>query len=377
MINIFQPSLGAEEVAAVAEVFESNWVGKGERTAKFEAAFAEHLGVGQDRVMTVNSCTEGLFLSMQLAEVGPGDDVVLPTVSFVGAGNAVASRGARPVFCDVDPRTLNPTAADVEAALTPVTKAVIVLHYGGRAGEVAEIARLCRERGILLVEDAACAPASRVEGQACGTVGDIGVWSFDGAKILVTGDGGVLTARDPGLVERGRKLTYFGLEQVSGFSQARQAGTRWWEFQISSFSRRSVMNDVQSAIGLVQLGKLGGFVRRRQEIADRYDRRLRGTAGITTPPPLPGGQTSSHYMYWIQLDPAQRDQVAADLYAAGIYTTFRYAALHAVDAYDWDGWLPNAEHAVAATLCLPLHQALADDDVDFVADTLLESVNAR
>jgi dTDP-4-amino-4,6-dideoxygalactose transaminase len=377
MINIFQPQLGAAELAAVGEVFDSAWVGKGPRTASFQTAFARHLGIGADRVTAVSCCTEALFISMELAGAGPGTEVVLPTVSFVGAGNAVASRGARPVFCDVDPRTLSPSVDDVAAALGPRTKAVILVHYGGYPGDVLAIAELCRERGVILVEDAACSVASRVNGQACGVIGDIGVWSFDSQKILVTGDGGMLSARDPEVVARAAKLAYFGLEQFSGFTQAKVADARWWDFEISSFSRRSIMNDIQAAIGLVQLGRLAGFVERRGQIVDYYDRELSDLPGLLCPPPLPPGHQSSNYLYWVQLDEAIRDSVARDLYNRGIYTTFRYPALHQVRAYASDARLPKAESAVARTLCLPLHQSLSDADVELTVAALRAAVRRR
>ncbi|MEV6446312.1 DegT/DnrJ/EryC1/StrS family aminotransferase [Amycolatopsis sp. NPDC051716] len=377
MINVFQPTVGQAELAAVADVFESNWLGKGGRTAEFEAMFADHLGITHDRVTTVSSCTEALFISMQLAEVGEGDEVVLPTVSFVGAGNAVAAHGATPVFCDVDPRTLNPTVDNIEAVLTPRTKAVILLHYGGYPGQITEIAELCRRRRIFLVEDSANSIASRVDGQACGTIGDVGTWSFDSAKIAVAGDGGMLSARDPELVRRAARFAYFGLEQFSGYSQAKSASKRWWDFQITSFSRRSVMNDIQSAIGLVQLGKLKDFVARREDVVARYDEELSGVAGILTPPALPPGHRTSHYLYWVQLDERIRDEVAKDLLENGIYTTFRYRALHQVEAYGSAARLPDAERAVARTLCLPLHQGLTDDDVETVIAALRASVARR
>ncbi|MEW2144968.1 DegT/DnrJ/EryC1/StrS family aminotransferase [Micromonospora vinacea] len=377
MINVFQPSLGQAELDAIAEVFGSNWVGKGPRTAAFEAAFAGHLGVDTGRVTAVNSCTEATFIAMQLAGVGPGTEVVLPTVSFVGAGNAVAAHGGRPVFCDVDPHTLNPTVDDVAAALTPRTRAVVALHYGGRPGDIAGIAELCRERGILLIEDAACAVDSSVGGVPCGTHGDIGVWSFDAQKIVVAGDGGMLTARDPDLVARAAKLAYFGLEQFSGFSQARLSARRWWDFDISSFSRRSIMNDMQAAVGLVQLGRLPDFADRRRKVEARYDNGLADVPGLTLPPPLPPGQRSSYYLYWVQMDEKIRDDVAGDLYAQGIYTTFRYPILHRVAAYGSTARLPRAERAAERTLCLPMHQALTDDDVDAVVAALRASLARR
>ncbi|MFI5621368.1 DegT/DnrJ/EryC1/StrS family aminotransferase [Streptomyces sp. NPDC051567] len=378
MINVFQPSLGERELAEVRKVFDSNWIGRGSRVDAFEQTFATRLGVPAERVVSTNSCTEATFIAMQLLGVGPGSEVVLPTVSFVGAGNAVAATGARPVFCDVDPRTLNPTVDQVRECLTPATKAVVVLHYGGAPGDVDKIAELCRERGVRLVEDAANAQASRIGDRACGTFGDIGVWSFDHGKIAVSVDGGMLCAADPELAERARKLAYFGLEQVSGYTEALRRDTRWWDFEISSFSRRSVTNDVLAAIGTVQLDRLDGFVARRREVAAAYDTLLDGVPGLALPPALPAGHHSSYYLYWVQMDPAIRDAVAKDLYERGIYTTFRYPLLHQVSAYGaGDLRLPGAERASAATLCLPLHQGLSDDDVEHVTTSLIDAMASR
>jgi dTDP-4-amino-4,6-dideoxygalactose transaminase len=377
MINVFQPSLGEQELAAVRDVFASNWVGRGKETDGFEAAFARHINVGREHVTSFNSCTEATFTAMELAGIGPGDEVIMPTVSFVGAGNAVASRGARPVFCDVDPRTLNPSVADVEAVLTPRTKAVIILHYGGYPGAVAKIAAMCRERGILLIEDTAIGIASRVEGQACGTFGDMGVWSFDFGKIVVTVDGGMLYVRDPELARRAPKLAYFGLEQKSGFDHALRAQTRWWDFEVSSFSRRSITNDVLAAVGKVQLSRLPSFIERRREVARRYDEGFSDLDCIRCPPPLPPGHKSSYYMYWIQLDGDVRDAIARDLYQRGIYTTFRYPPLHKVQAYGSDSVLPWAEDAAERTLLLPMHQSLSDADVDRVIDAVRDCVRTR
>ncbi|WP_410610154.1 DegT/DnrJ/EryC1/StrS family aminotransferase [Amycolatopsis sp. lyj-109] len=376
MIRIFQPTVGEDELAALAEVFDSSWLGKGPRADAFEQAFAGHLDVDAEQVASISSCTAGLFIAAKLADLGPDCEAVLPTVSYVAAGNAVAATGARPVFCDVDERTLNPTVDDVEAALTKRTRAVVLLHYGGYPGDVVEIARLCRERGILLIEDSACSVASRAGEQACGTVGDIGLWSFDSMKILVTGDGGMLWARDPEMVARARKLAYLGLEQFSGLSQAPLVDSRWWEFEVSSFSGRSVMNDMQAAMGLVQLPKVEAFVKRRRAVAEFYDRELVDLTGVRTPPPLPADHRSSYYLYWVQMEPEVRDRVAKTLLDRGIYTTFRYPALHRVRAYGSAASLPRAERAVDRTLCLPLHQALTDADVERIAAEFRNAVSS-
>jgi dTDP-4-amino-4,6-dideoxygalactose transaminase len=378
MITIFQPTLGAEELAAVSEVFDSRWLGHGPRTAAFEAAFAEHLDVDPAGVVFLNSCTAGLFISIELLELGEGDEVVLPSISFVAAANAVAATGARPVFCDVDPYTLNPRRSDIEAAITDQTKAVLVLHYGGYPGEITSIAHLCRERGIPLIEDAACAVASSVDGRVVGGFGDMAMWSFDAMKILSTGDGGMLYVRDPELARRARRLAYHGLEQSSGFSKAR-VSHRWWELDVRDFARRVIGNDLTAAIGLVQLRRMPEFIQRRKEIVDFYDAELADVDGLRLPPSLPAGHESSYYFYWVQMAPGIRDQMAADLYAAGVYTTFRYPPLHRVPAYqaDADLALPGVDHASETTLCLPLHQGLDDIEVRKVVTEVRKSVEAR
>lgn len=367
MLNIFRPSLGEEELAEVRELFLTGWVGRGKKVTEFEQAFAQHLGVSASSLLATNSCTSATFLAMELIGIGPGDEVVIPTISFVGVANAVVRRGARPVFVDVDPRTLNPTAETIERSIGPETRAVCVLHYGGAPGEIKDIARICRELGVLLIEDAANAPASTDGNVACGTFGDIGVWSFDHGKIAVAVDGGMLYVRDAELAERARKLAYFGLEQTSGFDQARIQGTRWWEFEVGEPGGRIVLNDVLAAVGIAQLGKLDRYVQARAELASAYNVLLsEGAPSIDVPPPVNSDQRNSHYLYWIQLDPGERDGLAKYLYERDIYTTFRYHPLHKVGAFQQEGGLANAESAAERTLCLPLHQSLTFIDVERV-----------
>lgn len=374
MINVFQPCLGDEELEAVRETFASSWVGHGPRTVAFEEQFADHLGVPPEHVVYLNSATSGLFLAMELLEIGPGDDVVLPSVNFIAGANAVMAAGGRPVFCDVEPRTLNPTVAHIEQALTPRTKAVMVLHYGGRPGDIVGIAALCRERGIPLIEDAALSLASEVDGAKCGTFGDIAVWSFDSRKIITTGDGGMIYVRDPGLARRCYRLAYHGLEDRSAFITAGKGQPRWWTPDVQDFGRRLIGNDMTAAIGTAQLRRLPGFIDRRREIAAQYDRLLAGADGVSLTPPLPDGHTTSHYFYWVQLDAAIRDQVAADLLARGVYTAYRYFPLHRVPLYRAGGDLPGTDEAAGSTLLLPLHPALDDADVRTVADELRKVV---
>lgn len=379
MIHPHQPQVGQKELAAVAEVFDSKWPGRGPRTEAFEAAFAAHLQVDAEHVVFLNSGTAGLLLAVESLDLAEGDEVVLPSPSFVAAANAVVAGGGRPVFCDVDPRTLNPTAEHVEQAVTDRTKAVLVLHYGGSPGDITRIAELCRRRDIALIEDAACSVASTVDGRPVGAFGDFAMWSFDAMKVMVCGDGGMLYARDAGAAARARRLAYHGLTQPTGFGYA-QVSPRWWELDVPEVGRRAIGNDLTAAIGAVPPRRLPELVARRREITELYDRELAGLADLgdlLTPPPLPEGHASTYYFSWVQMPPGIRDEVANELRAAGICTTFRYAPLHKVPACGaGELSLPGADHAADRTLCPPLRPWLDDADVHTVAAALRKSVEA-
>ena len=308
----------------------------------------------------MSCCTEGLFQAMELLGVGPGDEVILPSISFVGAANAVAGSGARPVFCDVDPRTLNATAAYIEEKITDKTKAALILHYGGVPCEMDEIGELLTQREVHLIEDSACSVSSSYRGQACGTFGDVGVWSFDAMKILVTGDGGMVYCRTPEMAQRTEESLYLGLTTKSGLSSA--VDSKWWEFEISGYGRRAIMNDIASAIGIEQIKKLPRFIARRKAVHEYYDRTLSEVDWLDVPPQIPWDVESSYYLYWVQTSPDVRDRLAQHLRENGVYTTFRYYPLHLVGFYGSTDSLPNAERAAATSLCIPMHHSLSDED---------------
>lgn len=371
MINVFQPSIGDAELNAVREVFQAGWLGPGARLDEFLHAFARHLRVPAGELLSVGTCTEGLFQAIAALDLGPDDNVVLPTVSFVGAANAVLSTGARPVFCDVDPRTLNPRVEHIEAAITPRTRALIVLHFGGHPGWIDRIAQLAHERGIALVEDAACAVGSSLHGRMCGTFGDIGVWSFDAMKVLSTGDGGMLRASDSTVAERIRRQTYVGI-QASGMTMSRNDVGPWWQVDPSLPGRHSRMNDLTASIGLVQLAQLSALLARRAEIAARYSEALRELEWLTIPPAPGSGSTVGWYFYWVQTALGVRDALARYLRERGVYTTFRYWPLHRTRLYADARLFPGADQAADTTLLLPLHASLTDTDVDAVITAVCE-----
>ena len=365
MINVFQPSLGKEELDRIKAVFESNWLGKGKVNDEFETGFAKHLGVDRKHVFTTNCCSEGLFSSMHMFDIGPGDEVIMPTISFVGAGNAVCASGAKLVLCDVDRRTLNVRASDIEKKITPHTKAIMLIHYGGVPCEMDEIMALARKHNLIVIEDSACSVASTYKGQACGTIGDMGMWSFDAMKMLVCADGSMLSFKDPEKKIAAEKWLYFGLESKSGYSNS--VDKKWWEYDVSSFGHRAIMNDVTAAMAVEQLKKLPRFIARRKEIHEKYDELLGDLTWLDLPEELPEYCTSSYYFYHIQVKDNIRDDLAKYLRDRDVYTTFRYFPLHRVPHYQIEGEFPNADFAADHTLCLPLHQSLSDADVELIA----------
>jgi len=379
LINVFQPSTGHEEAQAVKRVLDSHWPGKGAKTSEFEFRWAEHIGAEPNRIVSTNSATEGLFQIMRLLADRGVRDVVMPSLNFIGAGNAALAADIRIHFCDVDRHTLNATAESI-AAVMPEDRpvAVVILHYGGLPCDMTEILGVCDRRGVYLIEDAACAPASTSKGFACGTFGHFGVWSFDAMKIITTGDGGMIYCSKPDVADMLHARFYLGMDSANGLSK--EVEDRWWEFNVApdETSRRSITNDIATAIGLEQLKKLPAFVARRKAIAQIYDDRLDSLNWLYIPPATPEGDHHSHYLYWIQTE--ERDALAHHLRDNGIYTTFRYWPIHR--AYSKGHFVPfanvpNTEWAADHTLCLPIHQGLSDEDVNYICDQVTEFGHTR
>lgn len=370
MINVYQPTLGKEELDALKKVFESNWLGKGKRVAEFEEKYAKHLGVSKDLVLTTNCCSEGLFSSMHLLDIQPGDEVIVPTISFIGAGNAVCAHGAKLVLCDVDRRTLNARAEDIEKVITPKTKAILLLHYGGIPCEMDEIMALAKKYNLKVIEDAAAGVCSRYKGKAIGTIGDMGMWSFDAMKILVSADGAMLYFNTPELRKKADRWLYFGLETKSGYENS--VAQKWWEFDISSFGHRAIMNDVTAAMALEQLKKLPMYMEKRKHVSDFYYENLKQFSWLDLPPVLPDYVETSYYFYHVQITNGKRDQFAKFLRENGIYTTYRYFPLHRVPGYGVTGNFPNADYAADHTLNLPIHQSISDQDLEYILEKIKE-----
>lgn len=368
MINVFQPTMTQSDFAAVARTFDRAWLGPGKNVAAFEAAWALHIGVDAKHVVSTTSCTEALFQIVSLLGLAPLDEVIVPSIHFIGAANAVLAHGASLVLCDVDPVTLNPDLEHIEAAVTMHTTAVILLHYGSKMPrDIVAIRDFCNHRNIVLIEDAACAQMTRFEDRAAGTWGNFGAWSFDAMKVMTSGDGGMIYCEQASDADALRRRMFFGMGKRSGLSS--RASKRWWEFESDYPGRMAAMNDVAASIGLSQLQQLAGFVDRRLRIARHYNRELSDVMPLVE---HPDGDDLPYYFYWVQT--WDRDALAAYLREHDIYTTFRYYPLHRVFGRTP---LARAEQAAERTLLLPLHASLSDADVQKVIDTVKAFYHGR
>jgi aminotransferase len=320
-------------------------------------------------MIAITSCTEGLFQSVAALRKDQSSEVILPTISFIGAAHAIRASGANLRLVDVDPRTLNPRPEHIESAVNSRTKAILLLHFGGRLDWIGDIAEIAKQKHLVLIEDSACALGGRQAGVPYGNFGDIGVWSFDSMKLLVTGDGGMIRITDETLRERVFNGINLGGVRP-GLEGAVKSRGRWWEIEPACWGRLAFMNDLTAAIGLVQLSRLPGFIRRRREIVAIYDCAFRDVPWIQLPPALTSNAVP--YFYWIQTPAGVRDKLAEYLRERDIYTTFRYWPLHFTALYRDSGAFPGADLAAATTLLLPIHQNLTDADVSRIINSIKE-----
>ena len=371
MINVFEPSVGAAELSLIKEAIESKWLGKGKFVSQFEEMFALHLGVSKKHLTTTTCATEALFRAAELYKFNSGDEVVAPSISFVAAGSSVIKSGAHLRICDVDPHTLNTDINKILSVITPRTKAIIINHYGGIPTEMNDIIEFCQKNDIKVIEDAACAIDATYYGVPCGTMGDMGLWSFDSMKTITTGDGGLIFLRNPEEMETLKETLYLGTpaRSKSGMDNMESGAERWWEYEIRRPGHRAIMNNIAGAIGVAQMQRFDKLLERRREIVKRYDEGLSGIDRLRLKPKDTSHIKSSPYLYWVQCD--ERDKLAKYLLTQSIYCTFRYYPLHKIKLFT-EGVhdLPGAESAAARTLNIPLHASLSDDDVQVVIDSI-------
>ncbi|WP_079053976.1 DegT/DnrJ/EryC1/StrS family aminotransferase [Streptomyces graminilatus] len=370
-IPVMIPWLGEEEAKAASDAVLSGWVAQGPRVAAFEKAFAER--VGAEHGIAVSSCTTALHLALVALGLGPGDEVIVPSLSFIATANAVRYVGAEPVFADVDPATGNLTTATVDAVRTPRTKAVLAVHQGGVPADVHGLRAACADWDLPLVEDAACAIGSTVGGKPVGQGALIAAWSFHPRKLVTTGEGGMITTDDAEWAARLRRLREHGMNASAAERHSSSKPVLESYLEVGYNYR---MTDVQAAIGLVQLGKLDAMIARRRELAARYDALLRDVPGLT-PVRDPGHGQSNFQSYWVLLAedfPVGRDDLLAALAEAGVSARRGIMASHLEPAYEGhpSAPLPVTERISRDSLILPLFHTLTEAQQDRVVAALRE-----
>ncbi|WP_255546645.1 DegT/DnrJ/EryC1/StrS aminotransferase family protein [Glaciihabitans sp. dw_435] len=370
-INVMQPWLGQAEIDAVAEVISSGWVAQGPRVAQFEREFAQSQQVAH--AVAVSSCTTALQLALVVAGVSAGDDVVVPSFSFIATANAPVYVGARPVFADVDPLTGNLSAETLLAALTPATTAVIAVDQGGVPVDLDAIRAVTDPLGIVVIEDAACGVGSVYRGRPVGAGADLTAWSFHPRKILTTGEGGMLTSPHQELADRARRLR----EHAMSVSAAdRHANTLAPAEEYTEVGYNFRMTDLQAAVGIVQLERLPVVVERRREIAAVYSAAIASIPGLRAVADPEWG-TSNFQSFWVEVGypyPLDRDELLTALANADISARRGIMASHRQPAYrdrsTGEASLAVTDQLTDSTLILPIYHELTGDDQDRVIRVL-------
>jgi dTDP-4-amino-4,6-dideoxygalactose transaminase len=375
MIPVMRPWLGAEEAAAAAEAVSSGWVAQGPRVAEFEEAFASAIGAGY--AVAVSSCTAALHLALIAAGIGPGDEVVVPSLSFIATANAARYVGAVPVFADVDEATQNLTPATVEPCLSPRTRAVMLVDQAGVPADLDAIHDLCGPRGITVVEDAACAVGSVYRGRPVGAGANLAAFSFHPRKLLTTGEGGMLVTPDPDVAAQLRRLREHGMDLSAAARHASRQPVIEHYLELG-FNFR--MTDIQAAVGLVQLGKLDQLIARRRLLAQRYQQLLREIPGVRTITD-PAYGTTNYQSFWVLLPddfPVSRDELLQQLAQAGVSARRGIMAAHLEPAYEGftQDLLSVTERLTARTLILPLFHELTESEQDVVVSVIVSAGRA-
>ena len=351
-MRLAKPDLGDEELGAVREVFESGVLTNGPKTAEFERAFAERHGV--DHAVAVANGTIALQAMFRGLNIGPGDEVIVPSLTFISSATAIRHVGATPVWADVDPETLNIEPSQLPRLITPRTKAVLAVHYGGQPADMAALTEICESHHILLLEDAAEAHGARYDGRPVGSFGKAGMFSFTPTKNITTGEGGIITTDDADLARRLRLLRNHG---QTALYHHESIGYNWR------------MTEMQAAIGCVQLGKLDEILERKRTNAAWMNDRLASVPGVT-PPVARDDRDHTYMLYTIQVDRG-RERFLSCLLKAGVEARIYFPPAHRQPAFrDLDAKLPATDRVASRILSIPMHAALTPEDLEELAGVI-------
>lgn len=371
-IPIARPYLAGGETEAVAQAIASRWISQGPRVAEFEQAFAARVGAAA--AVATSNCTSALALSLHVSGVGPGDEVIVPSLSFIATANAVWHCGARPVFADIDPRTCNLDARAAERAIGPRTKAIVPVHQLGLPADMDAFFDLADRHGLALVEDAACALGARYKERPIGSLQSLACFSLHPRKVITTGEGGMVAVQDLEVAERLRRLRAHGMD-VSDLARHSSLSVIVEAYPERGWNAR--MTDVQAALGICQLRALDEILQRRAEIASRYTEAIAGIPHVEAPWD-PGYATRAWQSYSVRIAPeapVDRTELMRRLMQDGIATRRGVMAIHQAPAYAGrHPRLPHTEAAASERLLLPLFPDFTAEQQDYVLERLRDAI---
>lgn len=373
-IPFARPYLRGDEGDAVAAVIASGWVSQGPKVQAFERAFAER--VGAPEAVATSNCTTALHLALHASGVGPGDEVIVPSLSFIATANSVWQCGATPVFADIDPRTYNIHAESIERVITERTKAIMPVHQIGLPADMDPILDLAAERGLIVVEDAACAIGATYRGRPIGSLGPLACFSLHPRKVITTGEGGMIAVHDPEMAARLRRLRQHAMD-VSDLARHSATDVIIERYPERGFNVR--MTDMQAALGLCQLELLDEILAERRRLAQRYTDALR-TVSFIEEPYEPDYAVRTWQSYAVRVLPGgavDRTELMRRLLRDGVPSRRGVMAIHREGAYP--GLHPGLRHTDAAdrdVIMLPLFPGLTDAQQDHVVDRLATHLTA-
>ena len=360
-IPVSQPALVGKEKKFVVDCLDTNWISSnGEYIKRFEDRFSDY--VGTRNAISCSNGTVALHLALLALEIGFGDEVIVPALTFVATANAVTYAGATPVFGDSEPDTWNMDPGKIESLITPKTKAIIVVHLYGHPCDMGAIQEIARKHDLYVIEDAAEAVGARYKNKMCGGIGDIATFSFYGNKTITTGEGGMVVTNDDRLADRVRLFKGQGMDP----------GKRYWFIAVGYNYR---MTNIQAAIGYAQMEIVEKLVSKRRKIAGWYTEALARIKGITLPAEKPYAD-HSYWMYSILIEDnfgRSRDGVIAHLAENGIETRPFFYPMHTMPVYDrFNPQCPTSERIAARGINLPTYYRLKKKQVEHIADVLME-----
>lgn len=360
MIPVQRPQLGEEELKAVGTVFNSRWLGLGATTKEFEDRLKSTLGV--KHALAVNTGTSALHLALEALQLKPGDEVVVPSLTFVASVQAILMAGLKPVFCDVLPETLNLDLESVKRVITPRTRVIMPVHYSGLACEMDEILAYAKTRQLWVVEDAAHAFGSAYKGRKVGTLGDLTCFSFDPIKNITCGEGGAVTTDNDELAKIMIPKRILGIENDTW---SRYRNERNWSYEVITPGYRYHLPNINAAIGLVQLGKMEQFRQRKSSIVRRYDAAFAGIDGLSLI--RRNLDDTFPFCYIIRILKNRRNALAAHLKGLGVITGVHYIPNHLQPLFQAQRQpLPATEQLFDEIITLPLFCEMTDSEVELV-----------